>query len=241
MNNNHPVADLHIHTIASGHAYSTVKEIVDMAETKGLKLVAITDHGPAMPGGAHLYHFWNLRVFPEKIGNIRILKGAEVNIVGSEGEIDIPKDLLGDLDIVLLALHFNCGYKGKTKEENTHTLIKAMEKHKINVISHAGNPIFPLDYDLLCKKAKENNVAIEFNNSSYTKATSRSGSYKLDLELAVSVKKYRPAVVLGSDAHFALDVGNFEKALSLIEKTGVDKELILNYSAEKVLNFLKDK
>ena len=50
------VADLHLHTIASGHAYSTIEEYVARAKKIGLKAIAITDHGPAMPGGPHQYH-----------------------------------------------------------------------------------------------------------------------------------------------------------------------------------------
>jgi putative hydrolase len=42
-------ADLHVHTIASGHGYSTIKEIMTAAAEKGLKTVAITDHGLNMP------------------------------------------------------------------------------------------------------------------------------------------------------------------------------------------------
>src|SRR5512146_3220126 len=51
------VADMHTHTIASGHAYSTVNELAHAAAAKGLAAMAITDHGPALPGGPHLYHF----------------------------------------------------------------------------------------------------------------------------------------------------------------------------------------
>ena len=45
------VADLHVHTISSGHAYNTILENTQSAIEKGLKLIAITDHGPNMPGG----------------------------------------------------------------------------------------------------------------------------------------------------------------------------------------------
>lgn len=233
-----PIADLHIHTVASGHAFSTIKEVVDTAKEKRVKLVAITDHGPAMPGGAHLYHFWNLRVLPEEMDGVRVLKGAEANITGPNGEIDLPLDLLKHLNIILVALHYKCGYKGETKEENTRTLLKAMENHKINIIAHAGNPIYPLDFDAICMKAKEKNIAIEFNNSSYESSTSRSGSYELDLELAKFVKKHKNIIALGSDAHLASDVCKFDKAINLLEKTGIDKEQVLNYSVEKVLEFL---
>ena len=37
-------ADLHTHTIASGHAYSTIKEMAIAAEEKGIRLLGITEH-----------------------------------------------------------------------------------------------------------------------------------------------------------------------------------------------------
>ena len=44
------IADLHTHTIASTHAYSTVTEMVQAAAAKGLYALAITDHARTMPG-----------------------------------------------------------------------------------------------------------------------------------------------------------------------------------------------
>ena len=51
--------DMHNHTIASGHAYSTIQEIAAEANKKGLKYVGITDHGPKMPGGPHIFDIGN--------------------------------------------------------------------------------------------------------------------------------------------------------------------------------------
>ena len=42
-------ADTHSHTLASGHAYSTIKEMAAAAEAKGLKALALTEHAPKMP------------------------------------------------------------------------------------------------------------------------------------------------------------------------------------------------
>ena len=56
------LTDLHIHTVASGHAYSTIEEIARAAGEKGLEIIAITDHTAGMPGGAHDFHFQNLGV-----------------------------------------------------------------------------------------------------------------------------------------------------------------------------------
>ena len=36
--------DLHTHTIASGHAYSTVQEMAKAAADRGLELLGITEH-----------------------------------------------------------------------------------------------------------------------------------------------------------------------------------------------------
>ena len=43
-------ADLHTHTIASGHAYGTITEMVHAAALKNLPILGITEHAPSMPG-----------------------------------------------------------------------------------------------------------------------------------------------------------------------------------------------
>ena len=78
------VADLHTHTVASGHAYCSVNEMAQAAADVGLEMIAITDHGPNMPGGPHLYHFGNIHVVPSVIAGARVLKGVEANIAGPD-------------------------------------------------------------------------------------------------------------------------------------------------------------
>ena len=53
--------DLHTHTVASTHAYSTIYEYVMVAKQKGIPLFANTDHGPELTDGAHEWHFLNLK------------------------------------------------------------------------------------------------------------------------------------------------------------------------------------
>ena len=57
--------DCHTHTVSSGHAYSTWQENAHVAASRGLKLIANTDHAPSMPGGAHEYYFQNLGSLPK--------------------------------------------------------------------------------------------------------------------------------------------------------------------------------
>ena len=59
--------DTHSHTLVSGHAYSTMREMASMAAEKGLEGLAITEHAPEMPGSTHLYYFQNLKVVPREL------------------------------------------------------------------------------------------------------------------------------------------------------------------------------
>ena len=44
------VIDVHTHTLVSGHAFCTLKEMVDTAVAKNLEIYGITEHGPSIPG-----------------------------------------------------------------------------------------------------------------------------------------------------------------------------------------------
>jgi len=232
------VLDLHCHTVASGHAYSTIMELTTEAARKGLELIAVTDHGPTMPGGPHLYHFGNLRALPREINGVKVLRGVEANILNSDGEIDVPERYLEMLDIVLAGLHDIC-YEGEGIEENTRAMIKAMENPFVDVIVHPGNPRFPVDREKIVEAAKRTGTLLEINNSSFV--TSRKGSYDNCLDIARKARRKRLLICFGSDAHFAAAVGEFGKAKELLDTAGILEEQIINTSVDKLRDFLKNK
>lgn len=45
------IADMHMHTNVTDHAFSTLTEMVQAAAERGLAAVAITNHGPTNPDG----------------------------------------------------------------------------------------------------------------------------------------------------------------------------------------------
>lgn len=233
-----PLCDLHIHTIASGHAFSTADEIAVAAEKKGLEVIALTDHGPEMPGGAHMYYFWNLKALPEKLHNVRVLKGAEVNILDYEANVDLPDDILETLDVVIAALHPFMSYDGSSREKNTETLLKALDNPRINILAHLGNPLFPVDFAPVVDKAIKNNVLIEINSSS---KKTRAGSYENCVEIAELLKQNNAYALLSSDAHYKDDVGELSDAISILESVDFPKERILNYFPEKLLDIIKSR
>ena len=140
-------ADLHVHTIASGHAFSTVKEVAEAAAGRDLKMVGITDHGVKMPGGPHEYYFWQLLGLPRFIAGVEILRGVEANILDASGSLDLPERLLAELDLVLAGFHEGCGYEPGSVEENTRAMIGAIHNPFVNIICHPGNPVFPVDIE----------------------------------------------------------------------------------------------
>jgi putative hydrolase len=232
-------ADLHVHTISSGHAYSTVREICETAAERGFELVGITDHGPAMPGGPHLYHFTNLIVLPRVLSGVRVLRSAECNIMDTDGTLDVNDRALDVLDVVHAGLHPFCGYEGKTVEENTEAVLGAIRSGKVDILVHPGNPWFPLDYQTIVEAAASNGVLLEINNASFTMI--RKGSEKNCRQILKEAKRTGAKVCVGSDSHDASLVGTFEEALALIDEVGIDEELIANRSASSVMEFLRSR
>ncbi|WP_330582878.1 phosphatase [Peptoclostridium sp.] len=232
------ILDVHCHTIASGHAYSTVHDIAREAAKKGIKLFALTDHGPEMPGAPHLYHIKNQRVIPRIIDGVIVLRGVEANIMDYDGELDMRDSDLKELDIVIASLHHICIDPG-TRDENTNAIIKAMENRNVDIVGHIGNPMFPIDEEKVVKAAKKNNVLIEINNSSF--GPSRKGSKENCSLIASLARDNGNMVVLGSDCHIAFDVGNFEYAGKLLHDIGMQKEQIINTSVDRLIDFLESK
>ena len=235
------VADMHTHSVASGHGYSTIDEIVTEAAAKGLKAVGITDHGPAIPGGAHLYHFWNLRVLPRKMNGVYVLKGAEANIISPDGDIDLDEDALEVLDIVHVSFHPRCGYESKGAAKNTEALIGAMKNPYVDVVAHPGNPNYPIDFDKIVGAAKKYGVFLELNNTSFAPKSPREGSYKNDLEIAKKAHEAGLDAIIGSDAHFFQQVGNFKEAKKVAKEAGYTEERIFNSSLKRLSDFLENK
>ncbi len=234
----HIEVDSHTHTIASGHAYSSLGENIAAAAAQGIKLMATTEHGPAMPGSPHIWYFMNMRVIPRIIDGVGILRGIEANIINGNGDLDVDDSLLAHLDIVLASLHEPV-IKPSTKHFHSKAVIKAMASGKIDVFAHGGNPIFPIDVNEVAKAAKAYNVLVEINNSSFT--TSRLGSEKNCASLAEAVGRHGGKLTFGSDAHIACNVGRFTECISFIKKIGFPVEQIVSTCCHSFLSFLMEK
>lgn len=219
--------DLHTHTVASGHAFSTLKENVEEASQKGLKALGISDHASSMPGSAPPIYFSNFKAVKSEIAGVHVFMGVEANIMDLEGHLDMKEDALKKMDYVIASLHVPCIQSG-TAKENTDALIRVMKNPYVKIIGHPDDGRYPLEYDRLAKAAKEEGIALEINNSSFSARSGRQNADKNVPELLEQCIKYGTFVIAGSDAHIFYDVGSLEHSEEVIAKSGLPAEQILN-------------
>jgi putative hydrolase len=229
------VLDIHSHTVACQHGYSTVQEIARQASDIGLEMFAVTEHGPRLLAANNEYFFRNIRVIPRKIYGVKILRGVEANILDDEGNIDLTERALKRLDIVIASLHESV-FSPRDIHTNTKALINAIKNPYVDIIGHPGNPRFPIDIERVIQAALDNNKLLEINNHSFR---ARKGSFKNCIKLAKGIKDAGGMVALGSDAHISFHIGIFDKAMELIEEAGLGEENVINTSVEKLLDYLK--
>ena len=227
------ILDTHTHTIASGHAYSTVAEMISYAKEMGLALLAITEHAPNMPGSCHPFYFHNYRVFKNRDFGIPVLFGAELNVLNTNGAVDLDDDTLNQLDIKIASLHNPC-YKVGSAKENTDAYIAAMKNPRIDIIGHPDDSRIPVEYERLVEAAKKYQVALELNNSSLNPNGFRVGAYENDRTYLKLCKEYKVPITLGSDAHVCFDIANFSYAIPVLKEVDFPDELVLNTSVEKL-------
>ncbi len=225
--------DLHCHTISSGHAYSSLEEMVQGAKRNGIKIIGISDHAPSMPAATHRYFFQNLIVVPDVIDEIRVLKGVEANIMDFDGNLDMSNEELEHLDYAIASFHPPCIDFGNITE-NTNALLNVMRNPKVKVIGHPDDSRYPLDYQQVVRAAKENNVALEVNNSSLNPGSFRIGARENVATFLKLCKEHGTKVIFGSDSHVSFDVGSFHNCLDLAKQVDFPMELVINYNIDLI-------
>lgn len=231
------IMDLHTHTVVSGHAYNSLYEMVKSAADKGLSLMGSTDHAPKMPGTCRENYFSNFKVIPRTLYGIRLLMGAELNILDYTGKVDLRTGILEKLDYAIASLHVPC-IKSGSVSENTNAYLGAIKNPLIHIIGHPDDGHFPSDYDTLAAAAAENNKLLEVNSSSLNPLGGRTGSHENIPAMLECCKRYGTRIIIDSDAHVEADVGNHRRAWEVIEEVGFPEELIVNSSLDRLLPYI---
>lgn len=228
---------MHIHSVASTHAYSTITEIAAAAAEQGLKAVAVTDHGCALPDAPHIWHFDNLRILPDVICGVRVYRGVEANVLNTAGEIDIPKYALDRLEWVVASMHVQTA-KMSAPEEVTEAWLNVAKNPYVDVIGHSGTPQYEFDYERVIPEFGRQGKIVEINNASFLM---RKTSLSHCQQIARLCKKYEVPVIVDSDAHYHALVGRVDRALRMLEELNFPQELIINLDYDRILRYMESR
>ena len=233
------LGDYHTHTTFS-HGSGSVLRNAESAKQKGLKEIAITDHG----FGHRLYAVKKAKFASviadaknaETATGVKVLVGIEANFLSEQGDIDLTPEEIKNLDVLLVGYHrfvknsfkdklrftLTNLFRGKTKNQkiiqrNTNMIINALEKHPIDVITHLKHG-YAVDVIKVAKKAVETNTFIELNAGKmlFTKP-------EIKQMLGLGVK-----FIVNSDAHTPEKVGVFEEFLKKLQDFDIPEENIVN-------------
>ena len=234
------VVDLHTHSIASGHAYNTIYEMVQSAVDKGVELFGISDHGPAMEGSATKHYFRGSHHLPRHLKGIPVLFGVELNVLDYKGTVDLDDRFMEYLDYAIASLHVSC-IKPGTMLQNTKAYLGAMNCPKVCIIGHPDDGTYDVDFDMLAKEAAKKRVMIELNEASVAPDSYRLNGWANATCMLKACMRYDVPVILSSDAHTECEILGHEYGIKLLEEVSFPTELIANTSAERALKLLQER
>jgi len=162
--------DLHVHSHWSD-GRDSVEEMALAARALGYRYIAITDHSKGL-GIAHGLNeerikeqTAEIRKLNEGLKDFRVLTGIEVDI-RADGSLDLPDDILTELDVVVAAVH---SAMGQEQEKMTRRIIQAMENPHVDIIAHptcrllGGREAIALDMEAIFHAAARTGTALEIN------------------------------------------------------------------------------
>lgn len=231
--------DTHTHTVASGHhTTDTIVKLAEKASEKGLVYLCVTDHAPAMPGAAKASYFMNLKYCERERYGVKLLYGAELNVLGADGSVDLDDEITDTLDFCIASLHKDV-FRPATEAENTSALVNAMKNRHVCIIGHPDNPDFSLNVSALTDAAAENGVMLELNSVGTDEKGYRKNNFGFLREMLSLCKRKGVYVSLGSDSHGAEKIADFKKSELFMKEAGFPTELVVNYDPALFLRIVE--
>ncbi|HEY1318232.1 MAG TPA: helix-hairpin-helix domain-containing protein [Gaiella sp.] len=219
--------DLHSHTTWSD-GRASVREMALAARDRGYEYLAICDHTenvrvvPGLDADAVRRQGEEIAAANDELAPFRILRGIEVDI-RRDGSLDLPDDVLAELDWVQLSLHAGQREERrpltkKVVEAIRHPAVRCLSHPKGRIINH--RPPNALDLEEVFTVALDHGVALEVNG--------------LPDRLDLSGENARLAVdagvtlVVSTDAHSVRGLGNMELAVATARRGWATAANVLN-------------
>lgn len=230
--------DIHTHCLSSGHGtHDTITDMARTAAERSLQILGISDHGPATPSAADSSYFRNLLLADRKKFGVKLLYGVELNILNTEGDVDLEDTLIRSLDYAFVSMHHPV-FSSRTAAANTDAYIRAMRHPGVRFLGHPDDGRFPVDYRRLLTAAKENHVYPEINNASLMPDAYRTDGFHNSLQILALCKELSLPVLLSSDSHGRKHIGDMQYIFPLLSQCGFPPHLILNSSPSLLLQIL---
>lgn len=237
----------HVHTYASdGHA--GIADYVPCAKSIGLEEFAITDHSFcsfACHMTADKFDAQEKEIMALNGCGIKILHGVEGNILGFDGSLDVPDDIIRRCDILIAGFHrflmlskireakefimvngfASARERERMRDINTEAFIAVIERYPIDVIAHIGHRT-PLNYAKVGAAAAANGVYIELNAKHISDTDGIDDGIKELLDEGVNF-------IIGTDAHRVNKLGDFDKPRRFIDKHDIPTDRIYGVDGKK--------
>ncbi|WP_131111823.1 DNA polymerase/3'-5' exonuclease PolX [Sulfuricystis thermophila] len=219
--------DLHVHTQATdGH--DTLEAMAAEAQRLGFEYLAITEHSQRLK----MVHGLDARRLREQCAKIdrlnegfkgfRLLKGIEVDIL-EDGRLDLPDDVLGELDLVVAAIHSRFDLP---RAKQTERILRALDHPYVSILAHPSGrlidarPPFDVDMARIVRAAKQRGCFLELN----------AHPERLDLTDSdcLLAKDEGVLVAIDSDAHSRADFANLRFGVGQARRGWLEAKDVLN-------------
>lgn len=231
------IYDHHTHTTYS-HGTGSILDNVRVAHEKGLRSIAITDHGPG-----NFFYGMKMSLIPQMRDDIRqarvqypdvkVFLGVEANTILKVPYLDVKPTEWDKLDIVLAGYHFAVRNSGMILNrlgiksssllvQNTDMILNALyysedSGNHIDILTHPGDK-GPFDIDDIARACEDTGTLMEINAK----------HPHLNAEEIKIAAKYDVKFVISSDAHVPENVGTYIPQLMRALDAGLDPERIVN-------------
>jgi DNA polymerase (family X) len=219
--------DVHMHTVETD-GRNTIEEMAEAAKEHGYKYMAITDHSKnlAFANGLDdkraVEHIHRIRAVNDRLGDIRIFAGIEVDIL-ADGALDLSDSVLEQMDIVIASVH---SHFNQTPAEMTDRLLKAVENPNTSLLGHPTGRLllrreaYAFDIDAVLKAAAQKKVAMELN--AYPDRLDLNDRH---LRLA---KEHGVKVAINTDSHHTSHMDKIRFGILQARRAWLTKEDVLN-------------
>jgi DNA polymerase (family 10) len=219
--------DLHVHTTWSD-GRASVLEMGEAAILLGYEYIAICDHTtnvrvvPGLDADALRRQGEEIAEANERLTPFRVLRGIECDIL-PDGSLDLPDDVLAELDWVQLSLHAGQRQAGpeltrKVTEAMRHPAVRCLSHPTGRLINH--RPPNGLDMERAIEVAIEEGVALEVNGLP-ARLDLRDEHVRLAVEAGAQV-------CVNTDAHSVRGLGNMRLAVATARRGAAQLGDVLN-------------